>query len=167
MGRKAGITLSKRITAAVAGLCAAGTLIGLGAAGVVARTNAHARADSGTAYASTNRVVGKIGYGSATNSDKILGASAVTFKYTLTSQGGGKFKLNSTRTVLYTPKGALKGTLSATVTLAGTTETFTNGKLNLTTGTGSQKGHSLVGTFTGSGSETDNQFKITYKGKYK
>lgn len=158
---------NRPITAAVAAVCVAGTAVGLGATGVGARTSARGKADSGTAYLSTNRVVGKVGYASATNSDKLFGASAVTAKYTLTPQSGGSLKLESKRAVLYTGTGALKGTLSATVTIAGTTETFKNGKVNLATGTGSQKGHSFVGTFTGSGSSTNNEFTIKYKGTYK
>ncbi|MFL5823994.1 MAG: hypothetical protein ACJ764_11185 [Solirubrobacteraceae bacterium] len=53
------------------------------------------------------------------------------------------------------------------MTITGTQETIKNGKLRLTNGAGSQKGHSLIGTFSGSGSTTSNQFTIHYKGKYR
>ena len=68
---------------------------------------------------------------------------------------------------MYSKTGSLKGTLSATVTLSGTTETFSNGKINLPRGAGSQKGHSLAATFTGTGSASSNQFTLHYKGTYK
>jgi hypothetical protein len=158
--------LSRRITAAVAVLGATGALIGLSAAGVGARTRA-GQADSGTAYASINRSAGGYEYVSATNTDKLFGASAVTSKSTLTHQTGATFKLSSKHTVLWTKTGSLEGTESATVTVSGTTETFTNGKLDLTNGTGSLSGHSFVGTFTGSGSSSSNEFTLNYKGTYK
>lgn len=159
--------MTRRITAAVVALCATGTLIGVGAAGVGARSRAAGKADSGTLYLSTNRSSGSIGYASGTNSDKLFGESALTSKYTLTHTTGATFKLSSSHTIMWTKTGSLEGTLSATVTLAGTTETFKNGKLDLSNGTGSLKGHSLVGTFTGSGNSSANQFKFTYKATYK
>jgi hypothetical protein len=165
--RKAGTTLTKRIAVVVAGLSATGTLIAWGAGGVGARPSSTGKRDSGTAYASTNRTVGNFGYGSATATDQVLGATAITFKYTLTPAGGGALNFVSKHAVLYTRTGSIAGRLSATLTISGTTETFKNGKINLTSGAGSQKHHSLVGTFSGSGSSTTNEFKLKYKGTYK
>jgi hypothetical protein len=141
-------------------------LVALGAASVAARPGA-GKSDHGTAYASINRVVSGKEYGSATNTDAVLGPSAITFTATVTSAGGGKLTLNIEKLVLYGKTGSLTGTGTATVTLSGSTETFSDGKLNLTKGAGSQKGHSFVGTFTGSGDVTKNQFTLKYKGTYK
>lgn len=142
------------------------TLVAYGAASVAARPGA-GRSDHGTAYASINRVAGGNQYGSGTNTDAVLGSSGITFTATLTSAGGGKLTLNIKKIVLYAKTGSLTGTGSATVTVSGTTETFSGGKLKLTKGAGSQKGHSLTGTFTGSGSASSNEFTLKYKGTYK
>jgi hypothetical protein len=69
--------------------------------------------------------------------------------------------------VLYTATGSLTGTGSALVTVAGNNEIIKNGKLSLTKGAGAQKGHSFVGTFTGTGSLTTNRFVFKYKGTLK
>jgi hypothetical protein len=159
--------MTRRITAAVTALCAAATLIGLAAAGVAARPTRAGRSDSGTAYVSTNRTVGKTSWGSGVNSDKRLGSGAITFKYTLTPQAGGSLQLNGKRSVMYTRTGSIAGTITALITVKGTAETITDGKIRLTHGAGSLKGHSLVGTFSGSGSATANQFTIHYKGTFK
>lgn len=156
-----------RRVAATSALLGSAALIALGAGAVGARTNTGGKADSGTAYASINHTVNNKQYGSANNTDRVLGATGITFTATLTSEAGGKLKLTGNPVVLYTRTGSLKGTLSATVTLSGTTETFSNGKINLLTGAGSQAGHSLVGTFTGSGDASKNEFTINYKGTYK
>lgn len=158
--------MSRRRLAVLSALLGSTVLVAVGATSVGARTSAAGRSDHGTAYASINHVVHNNEYGSAINTDAILGASAITFKATLTS-AAGKITLNGNPVVLYSKTGSLKGTLSATVTLSGTTETFSNGKLNLTQGAGSQKGHSLVGTFTGTGDASKNEFTIRYKGTYK
>ena len=154
-----------RIAGAISMLAAAG-LIAFGAAAVGAKTSA-TKQDSGTAYASVNRTVGSTQYVGGNITDKVLGSGGITAPVTLTHVSGTKFKLSSGHAVLFTRTGSLAGTLSATVTVTGSAESFSNGKLSLTNGAGSQKGHSLVGTFTGSGSTTSNQFTINYKGGYK
>lgn len=160
--------MSKRIAIAAAVVCAAGTVAGFGAAGVGAHASKAGRPDSGKLYISVNRSVGPVLYASGTNQDRVLGAGAVTAKYTLTAAKGGGETLTSKHTVLYTPTGSLTGTSSAHLVLsAGGKETFSNGKLDLRLGRGSQKGHSFVGTFSGSGSSTSNQNTITYRGTYK
>jgi hypothetical protein len=149
----------------MAGLLVTAAAIAVGAGAVNAKTHT-GKSDSGTAYASINHTANGVEDVSATVSDKLLGRDAITAPVTLAASGGA-FKLSSSHAVLYTGTGSLVGTLSATVTVSGTTETLSNGKLNLTTGKGSQTGHSLVGTFTGTGSASSNQFTLHYRGTYK
>jgi hypothetical protein len=156
-----------RRTVALPALLGSAALVAVGAASVAARTGAGGKSDHGTAYASINRVANGNEYGSATNTDAVLGSSAITFIATLTPGGSGGVTLNIKKLVLYGKTGSLSGTGSATVTLSGSTEKFSGGKLKLTKGTGSQKGHSFVGTFTGSGDSSTNEFTLHYKGTYK
>ena len=44
---------------------------------------------------------------------------------------------------------------------------MTDGKLNLTKGTGGQKGHSLVGTFTGTGDPASTEYRFAFKATYR
>lgn len=163
------VHVTKRTTAAAAALCATGAVIGLGAAGVGARTSTAraGKADSGTAYISTVRTVGKTSWSAGIGFDKLHGQTALVTQYSLTPQKNGSLKLDSKRAISYNKTGSLSGTVSAIITLKGTTETITQGKIDLTHGAGSGKGHSLVGTFTGTGSTTTNKATIHYKGTYK
>lgn len=158
--------MTRRIMVRISATLGTAAVVAFAAASVAARPHA-GKSDHGTAYASINRVAGGNQYGSATVSDAVLGSSGITFTATLTSAGGGKLALNIKQLVLYGKTGSLTGTGSATVTVSGTKETFTGGKLKLTKGAGSQKGHSFVGTFTGSGDASKNEFTLNYKGTYK
>lgn len=148
-------------------LLAGGASIALFAGAVGARTSAKGKHDTATGYVSVNRSAGGFTYASGIIYDKLLGADAVALKLTLKHVSGGTFKATSSNTVLYTGTGSLKGSSSATVTISGSTQTFSNGKINLTKGAGSQKGHSLVGTYSGSGSITKNQSTLKFSGTYK
>jgi hypothetical protein len=158
--------VTRRIPAAAAALGVTGALIGVGAAGVGAHTTNAGKRDNGTAYISINRTGGGHEYASGTNTDKVLGKGAITYVLKLASSTG-EVKLTSKHVVLYTPTGSLTGTGSADVTFAGNAETIKNGKLDLTTGRGSQKGHTLKATFSGTGSTTSNVYVFHYKGTYK
>jgi hypothetical protein len=100
--------------------------------------------------------------------DKVLGEGAATYSLTVHRAGRSKdtFKLTS-KVVFYGPTGSLRGTASATITVSAKGETFTNGELSLTDGVGSQKGHSLIATFTGTGSPAANVYILDYKGAYR
>lgn len=163
------VHVTRRTTTATAVLCATGALIGLGAAGVGARTTTTrtGQADSGTAYISTVRTVGNTSWSAGLRYDKLHGQGALVNEYTLTPQKNGSFKLNAKRAITYGGTGSLSGTASAIITLKGTAETISHGKIDLTHGAGSQKGHSLVGTFTGTGSTATNRATIHYKGTYR
>jgi hypothetical protein len=159
--------LTRRSTSLVAGLLATCALIAVGAGAVGAKTSSKGKGDSGVAYVSITRTVKGIEYAAGTNSDKVLGSGAVTYDIALLPGPSGTFKVTSKKVVLYTPTGSLTGTATATVLIGPKTEKITNGKLNLTKGAGSQKGHSYVGTFTGSADLVANQLVFNTKGTYK
>jgi hypothetical protein len=126
------------------------------------------KADSGTSYVAITHTAGGFEYTAGNNTDKVLGVGAITYKLKLGLSKPGVYKVTAKPVVAYTTTGALSGTGSATLTVAkDNTAKITGGKLNLTSGSGSQKGHSLVATFTGSGSVTAMTYKFTYKGTYK
>ena len=153
--------------AAAAVLVASAGLIALGASAVGARTSASGKHDTATGYVSVNRSAGGFQYASGPVYDKLLGTDAVVLKLTLKHVSGGTFKATSSDTVLYTGTGSLKGSSSVTITISGSTQTFSNGKIDLTKGAGSQMGHSLVGTFSGTGSTSSNESTLKFSGTYK
>jgi hypothetical protein len=165
--------MSKRsrllVVTASAALTAAALLAGPSAARMVGSTgaaSAHAVVKThGRAYVSITHANAGISYGAGNVYDSILHTGAVTYKIKLTPQSNGTLKLNSSGVTLYAPRGSLVGTATATVTLAGTSETISDGKLKLTKGYGSLKNDSLTATFTGTGDLSANVLTYTYKGK--
>ena len=143
------------VTAAVAVL---GLAVSAGAAG--------GRADSGTAWLSANHTAGGLLIVSGDIKDKLLGNGAIVYRVKASPAGSGTFKVSSKSVTLYTAGGSLSGTGSATQTVAPDgSATVSDGKVNLTHGTGSLKGHSLAATF--SGPFKDGVYTFTYKGTYK
>jgi hypothetical protein len=70
--------------------------------------------------------------------------------------------------VLFFKDGTMTGAASSKLTVGKNgSATITNGKLTAAHGTGAQKGHSIVDTFTGTGNLTSSTYKITYKGIYR
>jgi hypothetical protein len=144
---------------AIALLSLAGTAIGAATKG---------KADSGTSYVAITHTGGGYEYTAGNNTDKILGVGAITYKLKLGLSKPGVYTVTAKPVVAYTPTGSLTGTGAATLTVdKNGTATITGGKLNLTKGAGSQKGHSLVATFTGTGNVAAGVYKFTYKGTYK
>ncbi len=117
-------------------------------------------------HSSITYSAGRYQYAAGNLSDKILGDGAITYKLKLASVSG-QLTLTSKHVVLYTSRGSLTGTGSALVTVSGTTETITAGRLSLTNGAGSLRHHALVAKFTGSGDLTANSFTFNYKGRYR
>jgi hypothetical protein len=74
----------------------------------------------------------------------------------------GVIQVTAKVVTLYTKKGSLSGTASATQTTnPDGTGTITDGKLTLDKGTGAYKGHQLVATFTGTFKDMVFTFKTT------
>jgi hypothetical protein len=148
------------------GLLAACAIIGVGAGAVGAKSKG--RADSGTAYVANTPKPGGLIFAAGFDQDKILGSTAILYQIKAEPNTPGTVKVVAKHVTLYTGKGSLTGTASATLTTPKTGPSIVSGgKLNLTKGFGDQKGHSLNATFTGSGSLTGVTFTFKYKGTYK
>ncbi len=160
-----------RALSALVGMVCAVAMLAMGATAFAATGKAKpkkGKADSGTAYVGTTHTAGAYEYLAGDNTDRLFGAGAVTYRLKASPSTPGSLKLTTNPVILFTATGSLRGTGSATLTItSATTATVSNGKLNLTKGTGTQKGHSLIATFTGSGNPTTGQYVFHYKGTYK
>jgi hypothetical protein len=132
-------------------------------AGAGAKTTG--KKDSGTSYAAIDRTVGKTEYVSGYTLDKLFGKIAATYVTTVTTGTNGTTTVTGKNVTLFTAKGSLTGTGTATLNLA--TGAISNGKLVLTHGTGGLKGHSFKGTFTGTSNLAKGTFTFHYKGTYR
>jgi hypothetical protein len=153
-----------RLAAATAlvGACA---LIAVTAGAVGASGNG--RADSATAYVAITHSAGKNYYAAGNVSDKILGNGAVTYVITAgTGAKPGSIKLGGSVTT-FGPTGSLSGADTGTEVTSASGAVTLSGKLMLTHGTGGQKGHSYIATFTGTGKAALGPFVFHVKGTYK
>ena len=147
-------------------LVGASALLALGAGVVAAKSSG--KKDSGTIYAAITHTVNGIEYIAGGGSDKLFGATAVTFTAKPSSGAPGTVPVSVKPVVIYYKNGTLSGSSSVTLTI-GTTGavTITAGKIKATKGTGGLKGHSFVGTVTGSGPSVAGPFIFHYTGTYK
>lgn len=124
--------------------------------------------DSGTAYVAVTHSVGPTLYAAGNVTDKVLGPGAVT--YTIRAGTGsmpGTIKITATRVTVFTATGTVYGTSAGTETTNSDGTVSLKGTLTLNHGTGAQKGHSFIGTFTGTGKTTTGPFVFHTKGHYK
>ena len=147
---------------AAAGLLATVALVAFGASTVGAKPKS--RSDSGVVYTALTYGSGGYNYAAGNLRDKIFKSGAVTYKIkVLPSNAAGVFHLNVPAVTLYVSNGSFTGTGSATLTVAADgSATVTNGKLTLTNGAGAQKGHTLKGNFTGTGSVKTGVYKFNF-----
>jgi hypothetical protein len=125
------------------------------------------KATSGVVYAALVHTVGKTEEAAGLVTDKVLGKGAVEFDLNV-GEGTKPGSLKGTGSVtVFTSTGELEGTDSVTINTTSTGVTFTDGKLDLTKGKGLQKGHSFVGTFTGSAKSIAGPYTFNEKGTYK
>jgi hypothetical protein len=120
--------------------------------------------DSGTSYASITHTRHGLEYAAGNNYDKVLGEGAITYQLKLIPNSNGTIHVKVPKVVLFTTTGSLTGTASATVTINGSNEQITNGKLDLKKGNGTLKGKQFSGTFTGTGDLAKNLITFNYKG---
>jgi len=153
------MTKSARSFATIASILTIGLLSAF-VAGAGASTTG--KKDSGTAYASIVRIANGKEYVAGYTFDKLFGHTATTYVTTAAPGATGTIKVTATRVTLYTPKGTLWGKGAATQnTLTGA---ITAGTLTLTHGTGSLRGHTFKGTFTGNHNATTGVYTFNYKG---
>jgi hypothetical protein len=157
------LTRSGRI--ATAALVAALGLTVVGVATVGAKSAG--KSDSATAWVAVTHTVGSTLYLAGNTTDKVLGKGAVTYAIKAgTGSKPGTIKTSGTVTV-FGKTGSLSGSVQgseATTSSGSVTET---GKLDLNHGTGGQKGHSYVGTYTGTGMSAIGPFVFHTTATYK
>lgn len=157
--------MTKRLFAALAAAAMLTSSLVLTTGAVASKSKG--KADKGVAYFSVVHTANGLEYAAGEGTDKVLGNAAATYTIKAGAGAPGTVKVTIKKVTLYTGTGSLVGTASATLTITGTSEAITDGKLKLTKGFGSLKGHSLIATYTGTGNATTNQYKINYTGTYK
>jgi hypothetical protein len=158
----------KRFLAAAVGTLAACALIAI--ASTAAGAASAGKHDSGVLYTAVTHTSpnGKILYLAGNDVDKVLGSGAATYTSTLGAGTNGTLKVKAT-VILFTRKGSMVGTATATLTVnpKDSSVTITNGKIKAGKGQGAEAGHTLVATFTGSAKSIAGPFVFKYKGTYK
>jgi hypothetical protein len=154
---------NSRLAAAMATTLAATALV-VAPAGATKVGSGAPKKDSGTVFASITHTKNGVDIAAGNNYDKVLGEGSVTYQLKFAPNSNGTINVKVPKVVLFTTTGSLTGTASATVTSSGSTQTITNGKLNLTKGSGSLKGAKFTGTFTGTGDLAKNLIQFHYKG---
>ena len=133
----------------------------------VAGAATNGKKTSGIAYAGITHVEGNDLFVSGDIKDKVLGRGAIVY-ITRVSAGNdpGTYKVDAKRITIYTTKGTLAGTGSGLETIHddGSAD-VSDGKFNLTKGTGAYKGHTFKGTF--SGPQKNGVYKFSYKAVFK
>ena len=159
--------LNRRLRTVTTGLVtiAAGvTVIGVG----VGAAQGGGRADHATSYVAVTHQAGSTFIAAGDVTDNVLGSGAVIYKIKAgTGSKPGTIKINATRVTVFTSTGTLFGTAAGTETTQADGSVTLSGKLTLTHGTGAQKGHSLIDTFTGTGKAALGPFVFHTKGTYK
>lgn len=155
------VTRTLSVAAAILAICGA-TAFAAGAS-----ASSKGKKTSGIVYAALVHTVGKTEYAAGLVSDKVLGKGAVEFALTV-GEGTKTGSLTGKGSVtVFTSTGQLSGTDSVTINTTSSGVTFTGGKLDLTKGKGLQKGHSFVGTFTGTAKSIAGPYTFNDKGRYK
>jgi Tfp pilus assembly protein FimT len=143
-------------------------LIGLAAVAAIAvpttALGAATRSTSGTVWAHITHTASGSLYVSGDISDRVLGKGAIVYLTKPSGQSDGSILVKATKITIYTPGGSLTGSGQATQTITGTTSTVSDGTFSLTKGTGTLKGKTLKGTFSGT---QDDQGVYTFKYKAK
>jgi hypothetical protein len=154
-----------RSLAATAGLIATCALIAIGAGAVGAKSRG--KPVHGVVYFAITHTANGKEYAAGNGTSSLFGTEAVTYVITVGRTPTGSIKVTANPVTTWGKLGTLTGTATSTLTVSGTTETFSNGKLSQTKGTGAWVGHSITATFSGSGNTTTGLLKITYRGTYK
>lgn len=129
-----------------------------------------ARADKGTVHFAPTHAVGPIAVYAGDSSDKLLGSGAVVYRLrVLASTKPGTVNISVKKVTAFFSTGSLVGTATAKLHIVDSKgdSTITNGVLKLTKGTGTLRGHSMSGKFSGTGNVNTGQDKITYTGTYR
>jgi hypothetical protein len=154
---------ASRLAALGLAVACGASVLGVGGAGA----SGAGKADSATLYVAVTHSVGSTLYAAGNSTDKLLGTGAITYKIKAgTGAKPGTIKTSGTVTT-YGTGGSLSGTTSGTETTKANGTVVETGKFDLNKGTGSSKGHTYVGTFSGTGKTAEGPFVFHVKGTYK
>jgi hypothetical protein len=154
------------VTVLVASAAIAITAGGAGAWGGGKAGSTPPQSDTATVYTAITHSAGGFEYAAGNDNDKLFGTAAAVYKIKTGASTKTGIKLLVPYVGLYTSTGELSGTGTAVLAVSGTTETISKGTLDLTKGTGGQKGHTFKGTFTGTGNTKTGLYVFHVKGTY-
>jgi hypothetical protein len=146
---------------------AVSVLIALGASivGAKPRETSNARAVSGTAYLADTPKPGHYAYVTGYFHDTTLGDGVLLFVIRARAAKPGPMTISAKSVTLYTASGSLSGGASTSVTITNFGPVGVSlGRLDLTQGAGSLKGHSLKASFCGLGNWKTRTGTLMYSG---
>lgn len=159
---------SRRSLTVSLGLLAALVLAVSGASGAASKAG---KAEHGTVYFALTHTVGATNFAAGDATDSLFGAGAVVYQLHVLATMKGTISIKVPKVTAFYSTGSATGTATATLTITNKPHTgdaqVTGGVLKLTKGTGTHKGHTFTGTFSGAGNVNTGSYKITYKGRYK
>jgi hypothetical protein len=138
-------------------------VLGVGASAVGASGG---RVDRGTIFAATTHTAGAYTFAAGQGRDKLFGPVAVTYRIKTRPVSTGTFHLTAKPVIEYFATGSILGHASATLVVTPSGAETITGTVKLRHGAGSLRGHSFVGTFTGTGNVNSNQLLIHYTSVY-
>jgi hypothetical protein len=127
------------------------------------------RTERGTVHFAITHTVGSINVAAGDTTDTLFGGGAVVYRLHVLTSTTGKLTINVPKVTTFFSTGTMTGSATSTLTITDTTgdATVTGGMLRLTKGTGTDKGHSFRGTFSGKGNINSGLYTTNYKGTYR
>jgi hypothetical protein len=159
---------TRRSVATGVGLLGALALVMSSAAGAASKAG---KPEHGTVHFALTHTVGKVNVAAGDTTDSLFGTGAVVYRLHVLTTTKGTIQIKIPKVTVFYSDGSATGTSTSTLTITNKPKTgdatVTNGVLKLTSGTGAHKGHTFIGTYTGSGNVTNDLYTINYKGTYK
>jgi hypothetical protein len=160
--------IPRRSLVARAGLLGALVLAVTGVAGAASKTG---KTEHGTVHFAITHTIGSTNVAAGDTTDSLFGAGAVVYRLHVLTNTTGKITIKVPKVTVFYSTGSATGSATSTLTITNSPHsgdaTVTGGILKLTKGTGTHKGHSFAGTFSGTGNITSGLYTINYKGTYK
>jgi hypothetical protein len=156
----------RRSVIASVGLLGALVLAMSGIAGAASKPG---KAEHGTVHFAVTHTIGKTNVSAGDTTDSLFGAGAVVYQlHILPNKNTISIKISKVTQFYSTGSETGSATATLTVTNPKTGDAkVTGGVLKFTKGTGTHKGHTFTGTFSGTGNISTDLYTINYKGTYK
>src|SRR4051794_36512467 len=143
-------------------------VLALSGAAVAGAKAGKAKPTTGVAYVGATHTEGKDLYVSGDFVDKVLGHGGIVYVTNVSNTDQpGEYFVKAKRITIYTLKGSISGTGSATQVFNDDGSVVVkNGKFLLNKGTGKYKGHTFKGTFSGT-QNASGLYTFNYKATFK